>query len=457
MASMVARCAPVGSSRARAGRWRRSAFRAIAPTAVSELLPPSSEESLPPSAPPTGWRRGLAALRHRNYRLWFAGQLFSLVGTWMQSAAHGYLAYELTHSSAFLGTVAFVAGIPTWIFMLWAGVIADRVSRRSVLLATQASMALGAATLAALVFTGTVRPWHLLALAFVLGTVNAFDAPARQAFVPELVDREDLGNAIALNALMFNAAVVVGPAVGGLVYAAIGPGWCFSANAVSFLGVIAALLAMRLEPAPPPSRRGSTLGELRHGLRYVAGHPSIRTIMLLVAATTLLGFAYVSLLPAFAVKVLGGDARLNGLLQSARGVGALSGAIYLAWLGRGRRPGPLLAVGSVVMPLGLIAFSATRTVPLALGSLVIVGVALIFIFNNANVLLQLLSEDRLRGRVMSVYSLVFFGLMPFGSLAMGATAQTIGEPLSVGIGAGLLLVCALAIQLAFPALRREKG
>jgi len=399
-----------------------------------------------------GWRRTFAALGHPNYRLWFLGQLFSLMGTWMQSTAQGYLVYQLTHSSAYLGYVAFAAGAPSWLFMLWAGVLADRVPRRSMLVVTQTAMMLSAAVLAGLVFAGAIRPWHIVALAFLLGAANAFDAPARQAFLLELVDRQDLGNAIALNALMFNAAVVIGPAVGGIVYAALGPGWCFTGNAVSFLGVIGALAAMHPKavlPAPP----GSALTALREGLGYVAAHRQIRVIIGLVAAMTLLGFSYVSLLPAFAVKILHGDARVNGLLQSARGVGALGTALYLASLGRRRRSGRLLTLGSLVMPIALLAFSAARTLPLALSALVVVGAGLILFFNNANALVQTLADDGLRGRVMGAYSLTFFGLMPLGSLAVGTLAERFGEPWTVGMAAAVLLACAVIIHLAQPTLR----
>jgi MFS family permease len=404
--------------------------------------------------PPPGWRRSFAALRHPNYRLWFAGQLFSLVGTWMQATAQGYLVFELTESSAYLGYVAFAAGVPTWLFMLWAGVIADRMPRRTLLLGTQIPMLLGAALLAWLAFAGVVRPWHIVALAFLLGTATAFDAPARQAFVAELVDHADLGNAVALNALMFNFAVVVGPAVGGVVYAALGPGWCFTANAVSFLAVIGALLAMRLPPLPPARRSSSAFAELRQGLVYVARHRSIRVVILLVGTMTVLGFSYVSLVPAFAVKVLGGDAQLNGLLQSARGLGALGAALYLATLGSRRAPGRLLALGSLVVPVSLFAFSMVRSVPLALGALVVVGVGLIFIFNNANVLLLTLTDPALRGRVLSVYTLTFFGLLPLGSLGMGTAAEHVGEALTVGLGAAALLVVAVGVALRFPILWR---
>jgi MFS family permease len=391
-----------------------------------------------------------AALAHPNYRLWFFGQLFSLVGTWMQGTAQGYLVYELTHSSAYLGTVAFAAGAPTWLLMLWAGVVADRVPRRSLLIVTQIVMMASAATLAALVFAGLVRPWHIVALATVLGAANAFDAPTRHAFVLDLVGREDLGNAIALNSLMFNGAVVLGPAAGGLLYGAAGPAWCFTANAVSFLGVIAALLAMRLAPPTPRADSGSAGAALRQGLRYVAGHREIRGVILLISAVTVLGFSYVSLLPAFAVKILHGDARTNGWLQTARGVGALSAALAMASLGRRRMTRRFLTLGSFVVPVALLGFAAARTVPFALAALVVVGSGLILVYNNANTLVQTLADDSLRGRVMSIYSFTFFGLSPLGALGMGTLASRIGEPASVALGAGLLVVAAGAVRLWRP-------
>jgi MFS family permease len=420
-----------------------------------ELAPEPAGTAPAPAAPDQWWRRMFAALGHVNYRRWFVGQIFSLMGTWMQGTAQGYLVFELTRSSAYLGYVAFAAGVPTWLFMLWAGVLADRVPRRWMLVATQIALMLGAVALAVLAFTGAIRAWHIVALAFVTGTANAFDAPARQAFVLELVDRRDLGNAIALNALMFNAALVVGPAAGGLVYAAVGPGWCFTANAVSFLGVIGSLVAMRFaagSPAPPTP--GSARRALWEGLAYVAGHGAMRTVILLMTAVTVLGFSYVSLLPAFAVKVLHGDARVNGLLQTARGVGALVTAVYLASLGRTRRPGRYLFVGSLLLPVALMAFAAARTLPLSLVALVVVGSGLILFYNNANALVQTLADDALRGRVMGVYSFTLFGLMPLGSLAMGTLAEHIGEPLTVGLAAAGLLVVAVAAHLAYPALRR---
>ncbi|HSQ16128.1 MAG TPA: MFS transporter, partial [Anaerolineales bacterium] len=216
-----------------------------------------------------------ASLRYPNYRLWFIGQLVSMSGTWMQSAAQGFLVYELTQSPAFLGYVSAANGLPSWLFTLYAGAIADRVPRRTLIVITQSVMMLLAFVLALLTFTGLVQPWHIIVLAFLLGICNAFDAPARQAFLLEMVDRDVLTNAIALNAAMFTSAIVIGPAVGGLAYAWVGPEWCFTLNGLSYLAVIAALLMMKLKPVPHAGRKIASLGDIKEGLLYVLRHPSV--------------------------------------------------------------------------------------------------------------------------------------------------------------------------------------
>jgi predicted MFS family arabinose efflux permease len=332
-------------------------------------------------------------------------------------------------------------------------VLADRLPRRRLLILTQSYMMLLALALAALTFSGLVRPWHIVVLAFLLGAGNAFDAPARQAFVLELVDRRTLGNAIALNSAMFNTAIALGPAVGGLAYAAFGPGWCFALNALSFLAVIAALAAMRLAPHRPSASGGSAVGELREGIAYVAAHPQIRLLLGIVAMTSLFGMTFATLMPAWAVRILHGDARTNGLLLSARGVGALASALFLAsgWsLARGRA----LAVGLAAFPLALLAFALLRRLPPALALLVGVGAASILIYNTANALVQTLADDPLRGRVMGLYSLGVLGLMPIGSLLAGTMAERIGEPGTVALSAAVMLACALAVWIFFPDLRK---
>lgn len=415
----------------------------------------------PPVAPappgPAAARRPpatFAALGMPNYRLWFVGQLVSLFGTWMQSTAQGYLVFELTRSSAWLGYTGFAGGLASWLFTLLGGVLADRLPRRRILVVTQAlSMALAFA-LAALAFTGAVAPWHILLLAFLLGTVNAFDVPARQSFVLEMVGRDLLVNAIALNSTMFNAAMVVGPALGGLAYAAFGPGWCFALNGVSFVAVIAALAAMRLAAPPPPRSGAAVRVQVAEGLRAIGADRRIVAIIVLVAAASVFGFSCVTLMPAWAVKILGGDARTNGLLQSARGAGALAAALGIASLGGLRGRGRLLTAGSLAFPVMLAGLSFVRGLALSAVFLALAGASFIAMFNLANAMVQTLVDDGVRGRVMAVYNLAFMGMLPIGSLAIGALAAAIGEPAALRLFAAAALASSGGVALAVPSLRR---
>lgn len=398
-------------------------------------------------------RRTFAALNYYNYRLWFAGQLVSLVGSWMQTTAQGFLVFQLTGSPAYLGLVAFAAGVPSWLFMLFGGVVADRLPRRTLLMITQSAMMLLAFILAGLTFAGIVQPWQIVVLAFGVGVANAFDAPARQSFVLELVDREHLSNAIALNSTMFQMSTVVGPAVAGLVYALFGPAWCFLINGLSYLAVIAALWMMQIRPQPEKTARKSTTEELKEGLTYVVRHSLIRTLILIATFVSLFGLAFVTLLPAWAVDVLGGDATTNGLMQSARGVGALIGALMIASLGNFRWKGKLLTIGTFAFPLTLIAFAFIRSVPFALLALVAAGWGFMVLFNMLNTLVQGLVADDLRGRVMSIYTLTFFGGMPIGALWAGAVAEQFSEPLTVILGAVISLAFALFVFWRMPKIR----
>jgi predicted MFS family arabinose efflux permease len=400
------------------------------------------------------FRETFSALQARNYRLWFAGQMVSLTGTWMQTTAQGYLVYELTGSPAYLGVVTFAAGVPSWLFMLVGGVVADRVSRRQLLMATQTALMSIAFLLALLVATDLVRPWHIVVIAFCGGIATAFDAPARQSFVVDLVDRADLTNAIALNSTMFNSAVILGPAVGAAVYAALGPAWCFALNGLSFLAVLAALGAMRLAPRPRREPGGSGLAELREGLTYTLTHPTTRTLIANLGLVGLFGMSLLSLLPAWSVEVLGGDVRTNGLLLSSRGVGALVGALMIASLGRRGVRGRLWAVGTIALPVTLYAFGLSRYVPLSMLTMVGLGWAFMSQANSANALVQTRVPDALRGRVMSVYTLVFFGAMPIGALLVGAAAARIGEVPVVLACATVLLGVSLLIWWRLPHMRR---
>ena len=417
---------------------------------------PESETSAPPlqaEQPPAFWQRTFAALRYRNYRLWFMGQLVSLVGTWMQITAQSFLVFELTRSTAYLGYVGFASGVPSWLFMLYAGVIADRVAPRRLLMITQSIMMLLALVLGGLTFLELVQPWHIVVLALLLGTVNAFDAPARQVFAVQLVERKDLTNAIALNSSMFNLGSVVGPAIAGLTYAAVGAAWCFALNGVSFVAVIIALALMRISAREATPRKHSALAQLKEGLNYTRRHPLLPTLIAIPAITALFGMAYGTLLPAWAVDILAGDATTNGLLQSARGSGSLVGALMIASLGYYWRRGRWLSVGTFVYPILLLAFAAARTIPLALVLLVGVGWGGMVIFNMGNTLVQTHVSDEFRGRVMSIYTLTFFGGMPLGALWAGALAEYIGAPPTVILSAAISLGFAVLLWLRVPAVR----
>lgn len=398
-----------------------------------------------------------AALRHPNYRLWFWGQMTSLMGSWMQTTAQGYLAFQLTHSPAYLGYIGFAAGVPAWILMLYGGVIADRFPKRTVLLVTQIIMMVLALILAVLTFTGLIQAWHIIVLALGLGAANAFDSPARQSFVLELIEgREDLVNAIALNSTMFNSASAVGPAFAGITYAAFGPAWCFTINALSFVGVIAALMKMKLKKTEMPARKKSALSDLKEGMVYVAkSQAMIRTLIILVTFIAVFGISFATLVPAWAVKILGGNATTNGYMQSARGLGALLAALFIATVSRHNIKGRLLTLGSFAYPVLFIIFSFARWLPSSLSLLVAVGFAQILILNVANALIQTLVSDEFRGRVMGIYSISFFGFVPLGSLLIGTMAEHFGEPEALLINMVILLIATSVIFLMVPKLRSQ--
>lgn len=379
------------------------------------------------------WKNTFAALKYPNYKLWFMGQIISLFGTWMQTTAEGFLIFELTHSPVYLGYVGFATGIPAWLFMFYGGVVADRLPRRSVIIATQSTMMLLALTLAVLTFTHTVQAWHIIALAFGLGIANAFDAPARQSFLLELVDKDDLVNAIALNSTMFNSARAIGPAVAGVVYALFGPAWCFTLNGLSFIGVISALTKMKFKSTISLEKTKSVFADVKEGLNYALTQPMIRTLIGLVAIINLFGISFVTLIPAWAVTVLHGDATTNGIMQSARGIGALATALFIATIGSSKYTYRLLSIGIFSFPLVLLFFASVKWLPASLLALVGTGSAIILIFNLSNAIIQSLVNDTLRGRVMSVYTFTSFGFMPIGALIIGVLANNLGEPLAVTI------------------------
>lgn len=401
---------------------------------------------------PAGHRTFLA-MKHPNYRLWFWGQMTSLFGSWMQSAALGFLIFELTKSPAFLGLTGFANGVPTWLFMLTGGVVADRLPRRRVMIVTQTAEMILAFIVSTLVFTGAIRPWNIIVLAFAMGTANAFDTPARQALVQDLVPLEDMTNAIALNSAMFNLSVAFGPTFGGLIYALVGPGWCFLVNGLSFVAVILALAKMKLPVFIPPSRAFSLVADLREGLGYAGREPVIRTIMGLVFVISLFGFSFMTLIPAWTVNILHGNATTNGLLLSSRGVGSLLAALFIASLGRFRFRGRLLTLGSLAFPLLMILFSFVRGTAASCLVIFVSGFAIILVFNMANATIQSITPDRLRGRVMAIYGFVFFGSVPLGSLMLGTIAERIGEPPALVSGSLFVLFFALLAWIFMPRLR----
>lgn len=395
-----------------------------------------------------------AAFRYRNYRLWFFGQLTSMIGTWMQNTAQGYLVYSLTGSPAYLGYVGFTAGVPSWLFMLYGGLIADRIPRRTLMMITQTMMMVLAFVLAGLVFTNIVQPWHILIMAFLLGTANAFDTPARQSFVAELVDREDMTNAIAFNATMFNAGAIIGPAIGGVIYALTGPGWCFTINGLSFIGVLGALALMRIQPMATPINRPSAVAAIFEAFRYVRAERLVLTLIASVFVYNLLGFGLITLLPAWSVNVLGGDVTTNGMLLSARGAGAVIGGLAIAALANRGMRGKMWAFGSLIVPVTIVFFALTRSLPFSLALLGLMGFALITVMNNSNAMVQSRVPDELRGRVMGLYSLMFMGGGPVGSLLIGLLADKTSEPTTALICAAIMLVYGIFIWIRRPEVRR---
>jgi MFS family permease len=396
-----------------------------------------------------------AALRHPNYRLWFYGQMISLFGTWMQTTAQGFLIFELTHSPAYLGLVGFASGVPTWLLTLYGGVVADRLPKRKLIAVTQSAMMALAFILALLTFLHVVQPWHILVLASLLGVANSFDAPARQSFVSEMVAPEDLTNAIAMNSTMFQSATVVGPAMAGVTYAMFGPGWCFIVNGFSFIAVIAALLAMKFPPREVRPVPRPALEELREGIQYMRSHTTIRVLISMIAVSSMFGLSFSTLIPAWSVNVLGGGASLSGLLFSARGSGALIGALAIASLGGRIKRGRMLMIGSFVYPVLLFALAFSRQVPLSLLILAGAGMGTILVNNLSNAIVQTSTPERLRGRVMGAYTWIFFGFMPLGALWSGMIAARLGEPAAVMINAGIAFSFAIAVRTFTPRLREE--
>jgi MFS family permease len=394
----------------------------------------NSSHSTTPTEP-SGLKLILRGLRHRNYRLFFAGQGISLIGTWMQMIAMSWLVYRLTGSAFLLGIVAFAANIPIFLIAPFAGILADRWNRHRMLVIVQTLAMIQAFILAGLVLANVITTWEIIVLSVFSGLVNAFDMPIRQAFVVEMIDdREDLSNAIALNSSMFNGARLIGPSIAGLLIAAVGEGWCFLLNGVSYIAVIIALLAMKPISHPVEHKSIRLIDTLTEGFRYSFGFPPIRAMLLLLALISLIGMPYTVLMPILAKNVLHGDANLLGFLVGASGVGALVGAIYLASRKNVRGLGTLIAVSAAIFGVGLIALSLSRQIWLSLLLMTITGFGMIVQMAASNTVLQTIVDEDKRGRVMSFYTVSIRGMAPFGGLLAGSLASAIGTPNTLLVG-----------------------
>ena len=394
------------------------------------------------------------ALRHRNFQLFFAGQIISLTGTWMQTVAQSWLVYRLTGSVVLLGMIGFASQFPVFLLTPFGGAVADRYNRHRILLLTQSIAMCLALILAFLTLTGRVEIWHLFVVASGFGIANAFDIPTRQAFAVDMVGKEDLINAIALNSSMFNGARIVGPAIAGIVVAAVGEGWCFFGNAVSYIGVLSGLLMMRITPVVRP-RTGSTFSNIAEGFGYVIRTKPVLALLLLLGVVSLMGMPYAVLMPIFADQILGGGSSTLGFLMGASGIGALSAALVMASrkhvFGLGRWI--VLACGG--FGISLILFSLSRNFWLSALILIPVGYGMMTQMSSSNTLIQAMIPDELRGRVMSVYSMMFMGLAPLGSLLAGTLAGMIGAPETVALGGVICIIAALTFRYLAAPLQEE--
>jgi MFS family permease len=432
---------------------------------TSDLRPPASgTSSVPedmtgrPRRVATGgisWRKTFSAFQHRNFRLYFIGQLISFTGTWMTTTAQGWLVYQLTGSKALLGIVAAAASAPMLLFATYGGWIADRYPKRAVVVCTQISSMLLSLAMAALVWTKVVQPWHIIALAVLGGITMAFDMPARQSFVIEMTSREDLMNAISLNSSAFNCARIVGPSIAGLLMAHISIAACFLCDGLSFLPVIAGLLMMRLPKKQTQiASSGGALAQALEGFRYVWGHRRVLTILSLFTVVGIFGWSYSVLMPAFAHDVLHLGANGYGLLMAGSGVGALAAALTVASAGH-LLPTRRMALGGVwIFSSALVLFAFTPNLYLGVILLALVGFGLVLYFSTSNTVLQSIVPDEMRGRVMGIWALIFGGMIPLGSLEAGLLADAIGTPATMAIGA---LICGLAAFVTLHVIRKREA
>jgi MFS family permease len=398
-------------------------------------------------------RQTFSALRHRNFRLFFSGQLVSLIGTWLQNTAQGWLVYDLTKSDWLLGVVTAVGSAPMLLFSTWGGSIADQHSKRNIVLWTQTSMMFLALTFASLVWSKHITVWEILVVAGLRGLTMAFDMPARQAFIMEMTSREDLMNAISLNSSMVNGARVIGPSIAGILIMRVGMAMCFFLDGLSYLAVIAGLLMMRLPKFVKPQRAGSAMAHVLEGFSYVWGHRRMKTLLMLFAIVGIFGWSYSVLMPVFAKEVLKTGAGGYGALLTANGVGAFLGALTVASVGHRVSPRVLVFGGLWIFSAMLFLLAFTENFYVALVLLGIGGWGMLLFFSTTNTLLQTSASDEMRGRVMGVWALVFGGMMPVGGLEAGSLSHWLGVRWTIAIGA---IVCALAALVTWAIVRTRK-
>lgn len=395
------------------------------------------------------------ALRHRNYRLFFGGQAVSLIGTWMQQVAMSWLAYRLTGSPFMLGLIGFSAHIPIFLFSPFAGAYSDQWNRHRVLIATQILSLFQALTLAGLTFAGRIQPWHLIVLSFFLGLVNAFDIPARQSFVVEMIEeRQDLSNAIALNSLIFNGARLVGPALAGIMIGLADEGACFLLNGISYIFIIAALRAMRVPAKTETGRQDNILRGIREGYTYAFGFAPIRYILYQLGLMSFLSMFYVVLLPVFARDILQGGPQTLGFLLAGAGIGAVTGALYLASRGTVLGLDRVIFFATMSLGAGMILFARSEIFLFSFCMMLLIGGGIMVQIAAGNTILQTLVDDDKRGRVMSLYSMAVIGMSPFGALTAGWLASKIGAPGTLALGGGACLIWALMFVRKIPEMRK---
>jgi MFS family permease len=421
---------------------------------VTQAADSTTEQSDNGNPSPSRWAVTLRALRHRNFQLFFGGQVISLTGTWMQSVAQAWLVYSITKSSFLLGAVGFASQIPVFLLAPLGGTVADRMNRHRLIVATQTASMILAAILAWLTLSHRVQVPHIFILAALLGAVNAFDIPGRQSFLVDMVGKEDLMNAIALNSSIFNGARVIGPAVAGILVAKIGEGWCFALNATSYIAVIVGLLLMNVQCEPRGSKN-SPLADIVEGFRWVNGTKVIRALLLLIGLVSLVGMPYTVLMPVFADEVLHGGARGLGILMGATGVGALLGALTLASRTGVKGLGRWVAIACAAFGVSIILFSFSRHFWLSVALLLPAGFSMMLQMACSNTLIQTMVPDQLRGRVMALYSMMFMGMAPFGALLGGALAHRIGAPITIVIGGVACILGAIWFGRLLPAMRIE--